>query len=263
MAAAKWGADRTWNHDLVLAQARGSLAPGAGGRANKGGLVSAATTADDPFDSAPPAGPAATRPTVVVVDDDEAMLDSLKVLVESVGHRTRGYLSGAAFLQEFNPESPGCIILDERMPGMSGHKLHDELLRRGCRTPIIVCTAHAEVQMAVEAMKRGAVTLVQKPFRDQDLLDAIEEALRLDALARQKTARKRVLQELMDKITPRQREVMELMVRGKPNKAIANELAISERTVELHRARVLHAMGVSSATELAFLIATSESDDDD
>ena len=202
------------------------------------------------------------EPTVVIVDDDAALVDSLRVLVESVGHRVRGYESGISFLEEFDAEQPGCIILDERMPGMSGHKLHEELLRRGCATPIIMCTAHAEVQMAIDAMKRGAVTLVRKPFRDQDLLDAIEEALCIDALAREKSIRKRAVDGQLHCLTPRQREVMKLMVRGKPNKTIAAELGISERTVELHRARVLHAMGAQSATELAILVASSGLDED-
>jgi two-component system response regulator FixJ len=216
-----------------------------------------------------PAGRPATlaspppAPVVMIVDDDAALLDSLEILVESVGHQARGYLSATDFLAAFDPQQPGCIILDERMPGMSGHKLHEELLRRGCTTPVIICTAHAEVQMAVDAMKRGALTLVQKPFRDQDLLDAIDEALRRDGRARKKSFRRRSIETLIEAITPRQREVLELMVRGRPNKVIAAELGISERTVELHRARVLHAMGVQSATELAYLVASNELEEDD
>jgi len=197
-------------------------------------------------------------PTIFIVDDDAAMVDSLRVLVESIGHRARGYRSAAEFLEDFDATRAGCVILDERMPGMSGHKMHEELLRRGSVIPIIMCTGHAEVQMAVDAMKRGAVTLVQKPFRDQDLLDAIEEALRRDAAARQRISRKRAVESRLETLTPRQREVMDLMVRGKPNKVIATELGISERTVELHRARVMRAMEVSSAAELAYLVARSE-----
>lgn len=197
-------------------------------------------------------------PTIFIVDDDAAMVDSLRVLVESIGHRARGYRSAAEFLEDFDPARPGCVILDERMPGMSGHKMHEELLRRGSVIPIIMCTGHAEVQMAVDAMKRGAVTLVQKPFRDQDLLDAIEEALRRDAAARQRMGRKRAVESKLATLTPRQRQVLDLMVRGKPNKVIALELGISERTVELHRARVMRAMEVTSAAELAYLVARSE-----
>jgi RNA polymerase sigma factor (sigma-70 family) len=200
------------------------------------------------------------KPTIFIVDDDDAMVDSLRVLVESVGHQACGYESAAEFLDDFDPARPGCIILDERMPGMSGHKLHEELLRRGSTIPIIMCTGHAEVQMAVDAMKRGAVTLVQKPFRDQDLLDAIEEALRRETASRQRRTRKRAIESRLETLTPRQREVMDLMVRGKPNKVIALELGISERTVELHRARVMRAMEVSSAAELAYLVARSDPD---
>jgi two-component system response regulator FixJ len=198
------------------------------------------------------------KPTVFIVDDDPAMADSMRVLLESVGHRTHSYGSAAEFLDDFDQDQPGCIILDERMPGMSGHKMHEELLRRGSTIPIIMCTAHAEVQMAVDAMKRGAVTLIQKPFRDQDLLDAIEEALRRDSALRQRASQRRALASRLASLTPRQREVMNLMVRGNPNKTIAIELGISERTVELHRARVMRAMEVNSAAELAYLIAGSE-----
>jgi two-component system response regulator FixJ len=198
------------------------------------------------------------KPTVFIVDDDPAMADSMHVLVESVGYRWRTYGSAMEFLDDFDPDRPGCIILDERMPGMSGHKMHEELLRRGSSIPIIMCTAHAEVQMAVDAMKRGAVTLVQKPFRDQDLLDAIEEALRRDSATRRRSSQRRALASRLASLTPRQREVMNLMVRGNPNKTIARELGISERTVELHRARVMHAMEVNSAAELAYLIASIE-----
>jgi len=197
-------------------------------------------------------------PTIFIVDDEPAMVDSLRVLVESVGHRARGYGSASEFLDDFDTNLPGCVILDERMPGMSGHKMHEELLSRGSMIPIIMCTGHAEVQMAVDAMKRGAVTLVQKPFRDQDLLDAIEEALRRDGASRNRSTRRRAVESRMDTLTPRQREVMNLMVRGKPNKVIALELGISERTVELHRARVMRAMEVSSAAELAYLVARSD-----
>jgi len=199
-----------------------------------------------------------TAPTICIVDDDAAVVDSLRVLVESIGHRARGYQSAAEFLDHFDPSRPGCVILDERMPGMSGHKMHEELLRRGSAIPIIMCTGHAEVQMAVDAMKRGAVTLVQKPFRDQDLLDAIEEALRRDTAIRQRIGRKRAVESKVETLTPRQRQVMDLVVQGKPNKVIALELGISERTVELHRARVMRAMDVSSAAELAYIVARSE-----
>jgi two-component system response regulator FixJ len=201
-----------------------------------------------------------TKPTIFIVDDEPAMVDSLRVLVESVGHRALGYGSAADFLDDFDPDRPGCVILDERMPGMSGHKMHEELLRRGSAIPIIMCTGHAEVRMAVDAMKRGVVTLVQKPFRDQDLLEAIEEALRRDSALRKRSLTRRILESRLESLTPRQREVMDLMVRGKPNKAIAQELGISERTVELHRARVMRAMEVKSAAELAYLVARTDAE---
>lgn len=202
------------------------------------------------------------RPVVFVVDDDEVLVDSLRTLLESVGHRVRDYPSATAFLEDFafGNEVPGCIILDERMPGMTGHALHDELVRRACGTPIIVCTGYAEVGLAVEAMRKGAITVIQKPFRPQSLLDAVHEAIRQDLVRHAQRARRREFDARRDRLTARQREVMVLMVQGKPNKAIASELGISERTVELHRARVLRTMNVNSTTELAFSVALHDGD---
>lgn len=202
------------------------------------------------------------RPVVFVVDDDEVMVDSLRTLLESVGHRVRDYASANAFLGEFASadETPACIILDERMRGMTGHALHDELVRRACATPIIVCTGYAEVDLAVEAMRKGAITVIQKPFRPQALLDAVHEAIRRDRARHEQRARRREFDARRDRLTTRQREVMALMVQGRPNKAVASELGISDRTVELHRARVLRTMNVSSTTELAFLVALHDGD---
>jgi FixJ family two-component response regulator len=197
------------------------------------------------------------RPIVSIVDDDEAMVDSLRTLLESVGHRVDDYLSARAFLERFDfaNDAAGCIILDERMPGMTGHALHDELVRRGCRTPIIVCTAYAEVDLAVDAMRKGAISVVQKPFRPQVLLDAVHEAIHRDSLRHERSAKRRAFDTRRARLTERQCQVMALMVQGKPNKAIAAELGISERTVELHRARVLRTMNVDSTTQLAYLVA--------
>ena len=197
------------------------------------------------------------RPIVSIVDDDEAMVDSLRTLLESVGHRVDDYLSARAFLDrfDFSKEAAGCIILDERMPGMTGHALHDELVRRACQTPIIVCTAYAEVDLAVDAMRKGAITVVQKPFRPQILLDAVHEAIHRDSLRHERSATRQAFDARRARLTERQRQVMALMVHGKPNKGIAADLGISERTVELHRARVLRTMNVDSTTQLAYLVA--------
>jgi RNA polymerase sigma factor (sigma-70 family) len=200
------------------------------------------------------------KPTIAIVDDDTSVTDSLKVLIESVGQDVETFNSATDFLASYNPERPGCIILDERMPGMSGHALQEELVKRRALSPVIVITAHAEVQMAVDAMRLGAVTLIQKPFRDQTLLDAISEALKRDAEARDRHQDRQSLESRLEKLTARQREVMELVIRGLANKAIARQLGISERTVELHRSRVLRAMDVKSAAELAFAVGRLRGD---
>jgi two-component system response regulator FixJ len=194
------------------------------------------------------------KTTVSIVDDDRSVTDSLRVLIESVGQQVGTFNSATDFLAAYDPEQPGCIVLDERMPGMSGHALQKELVKRGALSPVIIITAHAEVQMAVDIMRLGAVTLIEKPFRDQMLLDAIAEALKLDAEARARHQNRQSLESRLEKLTPRQREVMELVIRGLPNKSIARELGISERTVELHRSRVLRTMNVKSAAELAFAV---------
>ncbi len=198
-----------------------------------------------------------SRPIVSIVDDDEAMVDSLRTLLESVGHRVDEYSSARAFLERFDfaNDGPGCIILDERMPGMTGHALHDEHVRRRCPTPIIVCTGYAEVDLAVEAMRKGAITVVQKPFRPQVLLDAVHEAIRRDSVRHARSTRRQAFDVRRSRLTERQHQVMALMVQGKPNNEIAADLGISERTVELHRARVLRTMSVDSTTELAYLVA--------
>ena len=191
---------------------------------------------------------------VSVIDDDHAVTDSLRILIESVGREVATFNSATDFIEAYDAERPGCIVLDERMPGMSGHALQEELVRRRALIPVILITAHAEVEMAVDAMRLGAVTLIEKPFRDQKLLDAIDEALRRDAESRERHRDRSSLEFRLASLTARQREVMELVIRGMPNKAIARDLGISERTVELHRSRVLRGMEVGSAAELAFAV---------
>ena len=192
--------------------------------------------------------------TVFVIDDDPAVRDSLRVLIEAAGYAVETFASAEEFLARFDPTRPGCIVLDERMPGMSGHALQVELVRRRSLSPVILITAHADVAMAVAAMELGALTLLEKPFREQALLDAIREALKRDTATRARHENRRALESRIGGLTPRQREVMELLIRGLSNKLIANELGISDRTVELHRARVLHNMEAGSVAELAFAV---------
>ncbi len=198
--------------------------------------------------------------TVSIVDDDPSVTDSLRVLLESVGKHVETFNSAEDFLAGYDPERPGCIVLDERMPGMSGHELQAELVKRRALSPVILITAHSGVQMTVDAMKLGAITLLEKPFHEQALLDAIAEALKKDAQARKRHQDTTLLKARIEGLTARQREVMELVVRGLPNKIVADELGISERTVELHRSRMLHSMDAGSAAELAYAVGRLRSD---
>ena len=201
------------------------------------------------------------EPIVYIVDDDRAMTDSLRVLIESTGQAVDTFNSAQDFLAAYDPAQPGCILIDERMPGMGGHALQQELVRRRALSPVIIITGHAEVESTVDAMRLGAVTLIQKPFHDQQLLDAIHEALEKDATVRRQSSDRRILESRFEKLTPRQEQVLEFVISGTPNRTIALKLAISERTVELHRSRLLQTMGVGSTAELAFAVGRLRSKD--
>jgi len=190
------------------------------------------------------------EPTVFVVDDDRAMRDSLRWLLESVGLSVRTYATAAAFLREYEPSQPGCLVLDIRMPGMSGLDLQAELLRRGAGLPTIVVTGHAEVPMAVRAVKAGAVDFIEKPFSDQLLLDRVRQALELDRQDREVRGRREEAVRRLETLTAREREVLGLVVAGKANKEIAVALGLSPKTVEVHRAHVMAKMAVDSLAEL-------------
>lgn len=190
------------------------------------------------------------QPTVFVVDDDPGVGDAISLLLRSVGLRTRVFTSASEFLAAHDPEAAGCLVLDVRMPGMSGLDLQERLREMGSWLPIIFVTAHGDVPMAVDAMKAGAIDFVQKPFRDQDLLDKIHEALEVDARLRSDRIDREEINTRLESLSPREREVLDLMVEGKPNKAIALALGISQRTVEIHRARVMEKMEVRSISVL-------------
>ena len=192
-----------------------------------------------------------------IIDDDDAVRDSLLELLDSVGIHARGFPSAQAFLDCFDLTLEGCIVLDVRMPGMSGPDLQQELERRGSVLPIIFITGHGDVPMAVEAMKRGAVEFMQKPFRDQELLDRIREALATDEERREEQQKHAAVIERLDRLTNREREVFDLVVTGKPNKVIAYELGVSQRTVEIHRARVMEKMQARSLADLVKMHMTS------
>ena len=170
--------------------------------------------------------------------------------MESVGLTAEVYASGDEFLHGFDPQAYGCVVCDVRMLGMSGLELQDELSARGWLIPMIFVSAHADVPMAVETVKKGAVDFLEKPYRDQDLIDSINEALRLDRERRERKAEQDAIESLIADLTPRQRDVLERLLQGKPNKAIARELELSERTVEVHRSAVLEKMQVRNQAEL-------------
>lgn len=188
-------------------------------------------------------------PSVFVIDDDQALCQSLRWLLESVGLQVETYNSGASFLEKYNPERRGCLLIDIRMPGMSGLELQEQLIARHNLTPIIFITGHGDVPMAVRAMKAGAVDFITKPFNDQLLLELIQKAIAQD-LNRPDIHQQRQYAERMAQLTARELEIMKLVVNGKLNKIIAHELGISIKTVELHRAHVMQKMQVKSLAEL-------------
>lgn len=196
--------------------------------------------------------------TVYVIDDDQAVRDSLGMLLRSMGIPSRLFDSAQAFLDAYDENWHGCVLLDIRMPGMSGMELHRQLVDMHTSIPVIFVTGHGDVPMAVEALRNGAFDFIQKPYRDQELLDRINQALSWDENHRSEENRKRALQQRYDTLTPRECEVMECVVRGLANKVIAMDLELSQRTVEIHRARVMEKMGARSLADLvrmALLIA--------
>lgn len=190
---------------------------------------------------------------VYVVDDDPAVLDAIRLLLRSVGLPSQTFESAAAFLDAFDREQHGCLVLDVRMPTMSGIDLQEKLQEMGSTIPIVFVTAHGDIPMAVQAVKAGALDFIPKPFRDQDLLDRVQQAIAIDT--RQRRAREGTLSlsARYDALSPREREVLELVVAGKANKVIAADLGISQRTVEIHRARVMQKMGADSLPDLVRL----------
>jgi FixJ family two-component response regulator len=195
--------------------------------------------------------------TVFVVDDDAAVRDSIAELAESVGLRAEGYASALAFLEAFQRERPGCLVLDVRMAEMSGLVLQERLSELGARIPVIMLTGHGDVPMAVQAMKAGAVDFLQKPYRDQALLDTINAALSMDAAARRSSAAADNFEQCLAALTEREREVLDLLLAGNTSKEIARELEISPRTAEAHRGNLLRKFGVGSAKELISMSASS------
>jgi len=193
---------------------------------------------------------------IYLVDDDEALRDSLVWLLESQGFKVEAFASAEAFLRAWRPEFNGCLLLDVRMPGMSGLELHERLRAHYCTLPVIFITGHGDVPMAVAALKKGAFHFIEKPFNDHDLVDLVEKALATDDERLRVAASRETIEARLATLTQREREVMELILEGKYNKVIADELSISMRTVEAHRSRIFDKMEVRSAVELAQLLTT-------
>ena len=187
---------------------------------------------------------------VFVIDDDQSIREAIKSLIRSVGMHVETFASAQEFMASMRPDAPACLVLDVRMPGISGLDLQRELLNAGIRIPVIFITGHGDIPMSVRAMKAGAVEFLTKPFRDQDLLDAISQALERDRTSRAQHAEIADLRRRFEQLTPREREVMELVVSGLLNKQIAARLNISEITVKLHRHQVMEKMEAESLAEL-------------
>ncbi|CAK0768370.1 Transcriptional regulatory protein FixJ [Gammaproteobacteria bacterium] len=190
------------------------------------------------------------KTTVFVVDDDPAVRDSLRLLLESVGLVVETFASSRDFLDATVPEQSGCVLLDIRMPGMSGLELQRRLVSRGITMPVIIITGHADVTTAVQAMKTGAVDFLEKPFNDQVLLDRIHDAINQDKQSRRTRAELGDIARRVSTLSPREVVVLDLVIAGKANKVIALELRISEKTVEAHRARIMDKMQVRSTADL-------------
>ncbi len=201
----------------------------------------------------------AMEPVVYVVDDDQAMVESLSWIIESVGLKAKTYTRALDFLETYNPEQHGCLLLDVRMPGMSGPELQAKLnaLSHHPTMPIIFISGHGDVPLAVRVMKAGAVDFLTKPFNDQVLLESINKALRLDKLNREKQQESAQAEAKFALLSPREVQVLQGIVAGKQNKVISAELKISLKTVEAHRASVMKKMGVKSVPELVKLVLTN------
>ncbi|MCU7879914.1 MAG: response regulator [Candidatus Thiodiazotropha sp. (ex Lucinoma aequizonata)] len=198
------------------------------------------------------------KPTVFVVDDDEEVRSALKLLFESVGLPVICYASAVEYLERFNETLLGCLVVDIRMPGMSGLDMQEKLIEQPIHPPVIVISGHGDVPMAVRAVQAGAVNFIEKPFRDQILLDSVHRAIAMDAERRGEVSRLSEIREHLNQLTPREREVLDLVIRGMRNKNISEQLGITLSTVEAHRSRVMEKMQADSLSYLMRMMLTLE-----
>jgi two-component system response regulator FixJ len=192
--------------------------------------------------------------TIFVVDDDAAIRDSLRMMLEASGYTVRDFASAQAFLSDANLQDAGCLIVDIRMPGMGGLELQEELMRRKANVPVIVMTGHGDVPLAVRAMRAGAMDFVEKPFDEERMLQSVADALEAGQRAQSRAAEAKAARELLSLLTPREREILDQLVKGHANKVVAHQLGISPRTVEIHRASImekLHARNLSNVVRTA------------
>ncbi|MFQ5617528.1 MAG: response regulator transcription factor [Rhodospirillales bacterium] len=194
------------------------------------------------------------EPTVFVVDDDQAVRRFLCGLIASVDLRVEAYASAREFLDAYEPGRPGCLLLDIRMPGMSGLELQKELTERAIRLPVIILTGHGDVQVAVHAMKAGAVDFIEKPFNNELLLDRIQKAVAKSVDAGSSRVRRDQIMARVERLTPRERQVLDMVVAGETNKGVARRLDISERTVEIHRSNAMAKMQAKSLADLVKMV---------
>jgi len=187
---------------------------------------------------------------VLIVDDDEGVREGLGLLLESVGQAYEAYSSGIEFLEVYDPTRGGCLVLDIRMPRMSGLELQSRLKELGCVMPIIFITGHGDIPMAVDAMRRGALDFIRKPFREQDLLDRINEALEFDAGHREALMSQQQTLKAISSLSERERAIFDRVAAGEMNKMIAADLSLSERTVEVHRSHLMHKLGAKTLAQL-------------
>ncbi|MFO0946919.1 MAG: response regulator [Planctomycetota bacterium] len=196
--------------------------------------------------------------TVFIVDDDPAARDSVTALVESMNIRCEGFASAEEFLQAYDPNKPGCLVTDVRLLGMSGLELQEQLAQRRASLPVVVITAHADVPLAVKAMRRGAINILEKPCRQQELWETIRSALNVDAANRKRRANREMVEARLSTLSPEEHEIMKKVVEGVPNKVIAVDLNLSLRTVETRRHNVFRKMQVESLVDLVRLVVDAD-----